>query len=133
MDRMDIQKYVRPVNFMDLSNDFTGTSSKELRERVEFARKIQQKRFENISGINCNAQMGNILIKEHCHLEDEGQKLLMLAYDRYNYSARAYHKYLKVARTFADLDASDKIRKKDVALALMARDLEKDGSVMTVL
>lgn len=133
MDRMDIQKYVRPVNFMDLSNDFTGTSSQELRERVEFARKIQQKRFENISGINCNAQMGNILIKEHCHLEDEGQKLLMLAYERYNYSARAYHKYLKVARTFADLDGSHKIRKKDVALALMARDLEKDGSVMTVL
>jgi len=133
MDRMDIQKYVRPVNFMDLSNGFTGISSKELRERVESARKIQQQRFEKIDGINCNAQMGNILIKEYCHLEDDGQRLLMLAYERYNYSARAYHKYLKVARTFADMESSAKIRKKDVALALMARDLEKDSSVMTVL
>lgn len=133
MDRMDIQKYVRPVNFMDLSSDFTGISSEQLRERVEFARKIQQKRFAKVDRINCNAQMGNILIKEHCQLEDEGHKLLMLAYERYKYSARAYHKYLKVARTFADMEASSKIRKKDIAMALMARDLEKDRAVMTVL
>jgi len=57
----------------------------------------------------------------------------MLAYERYKYSARAYHKYLKVARTFADMEASSKIRKKDIAMALMARDLEKDRAVMTVL
>lgn len=46
-----------------------------------------------------------------------------------------YHwsKYLKVARTFADMDGSDKIRKKDVASALMSRDLEKDRIIMTVL
>ena len=133
MDRMDIQKYVRPVDFMDLANDYQGATSESLRQRVEAARKIQQKRFAKIPGINCNSQMSNQLIKEHCILEDDGKKLLMLAYQRYQYSARAYHKYPKVARTFADMEASTKIRKKDVALAIMARDLEKDRAGMTVL
>lgn len=133
MDRMDIQKYVRPVDFIDLSNDYQGATSKNLRQRVEAARAIQRQRFINIKEINCNAQMGNQLIKEHCILEDEGKKLLMMAYQRYQYSARAYHKYLKVARTFADMDGSAKIRKKDVALAIMARDLEKDRAGLTVL
>jgi magnesium chelatase family protein len=133
MDRMDIQKYVRPVDFMDLSNDYQGVTSESLRQRVEAARKIQRQRFIKMDGINCNAQMGNQLIKEFCLLEDDGRKLLMMAYDRYQYSARAYHKYLKVARTFADMEASIKIRKKDVALAIMARDLEKDRAGLTVL
>lgn len=133
MDRMDIQKYVRPVDFMDLSNDYRGATSENLRQRVEAARKIQQQRFIKMNGINCNSQMGNQLIKEYCILEEEGKKLLMMAYERYQYSARAYHKYLKVARTFADMDGSVKIRKKDVALAIMARDLEKDRAGLTVL
>ncbi len=133
MDRMDIQKYVRAVDFMDLSNHSLGKSSKELRERVEFARDIQNKRFKNVSRVNCNAQMNNALIKEYCQLEAEGQKLLEMAYDRFNYSARTFHKFLKVARTFADLDGAEMIRKKDVAAALMSRDLEKDKSIMAVL
>lgn len=133
MDRMDIQKYVRSVDFMDLSNYSLGKSSKELRERVEFARAIQKKRFEKIEGVNCNAQMSNSLIKEFCHLEPGGQRLLELAYERFKYSARTFHKYLKVARTFADMEGADKIRQKDVAAALMSRDLEKDRAVMNVL
>lgn len=59
MDRIDIQKYVRPVDFMDLSNDNKGASSESLRQRVETARKIQQQRFAKMKGINCNSQMGN--------------------------------------------------------------------------
>lgn len=133
MDRMDIQKYVRPVDFINLSSYSMGKTSKELRERVEFARGIQQKRFEGIDKVSCNSQMSNSLIKEYCYLEPEGQKLMELAYDKFKYSARSFHKYLKVARTFADLEGSEKIRKKDIAAALMSRDLEKDRSVMAVL
>lgn len=133
MDRIDIQKYVRPVNFQKLSSNAMGKSSKELRERVEFARKIQKNRFEGVDKVNCNAQMNNALIKEYCHIEAEGQKLMELAYNKFKYSARTFHKYLKVARTFADMDGSEKIRKKDIAASLMSRDLEKDKSVMTVL
>ncbi len=133
MDRMDIQKYVRAVDFMALSNHSLGKSSRELRERVEFARGVQNKRFKNIPKVNCNAQMNNALIKEYCQLEGEGQKLLQMAYDKFNYSARTFHKFLKVARTFADMDESLMIRKKDIAAALMSRDLEKDRSIMAVL
>ena len=133
MDRMDIQKYVRPVDFMNLSSYSMGKSSKELRERVELARRIQKKRFEGVKNVNCNAQMSNSLIKEYCHIEAEGQKLMELTYNKFKYSARTFHKYLKIARTFADMDDSEKLRKKDIAAALMSRDLEKDKSVMTVL
>ena len=77
--------------------------------------------------------MSNSLIKEYCQLETEGQKLLELAYDRFGYSVRTFHKYLKVARTIADLDGSIKIRKQDIAKALLSRDLEKDRSSMTVI
>jgi len=133
MDRMDIQKYVQPVNFINLSEYAFGKSSSEFRERVEFARGIQKKRFKNIENVNCNAQMGHILIKEFCQLDAEGQRLLQVAHDRFKYSARTYYKYLKVARTFADLDSAENIRKKDVASALMARDMEKEKAGMMIL
>ncbi|MGB4440519.1 MAG: magnesium chelatase, partial [Sedimentibacter sp.] len=59
--------------------------------------------------------------------------VLQLAYDRFSYSARSFHKYLKVARTFADMEGSDKIRKKDILSALMARDLDKESMHMTIV
>lgn len=77
--------------------------------------------------------MNNALVKEYCEIETEGQKLLQLAYDHFKYSARSFHKYLKIARTFADLEESDRIRKKDIASALMARDMEKETAGLMVL
>ncbi|MGD9678715.1 MAG: YifB family Mg chelatase-like AAA ATPase [Vulcanibacillus sp.] len=132
-DRIDIQKYVQTVDFINLSNFSNKTSSSELRAKVEYARNIQNKRYEKLEKINCNAQMGQSLIKEYCTLEEDSRKVLQLAYDRFNYSARSFHKYLKVARTFADMDGSEKIRKKDILLALMARDLDKESMYMTVV
>lgn len=133
LDRMDIQRYVQPVKFKDLSQGNSGTMSNVLRQRVEFARKIQQERYKQINGVNCNAQMGHALVKEFCQLEAEGERLLHMAYDRYQYSARAFQKYLKIARTFADMEGSEKIRKKDIAAALMARDMERERATMSVL
>jgi magnesium chelatase family protein len=77
--------------------------------------------------------MGHALIKEFCELDAECQRLMQVAHDRFKYSARSYYKYLKVARTFADLDDAASIRKKDVASALMARDLEKEKAGMMVI
>lgn len=110
-----------------------GTSSKTLRERVETARKFQRKRFENISGINCNAQMTPAHIKEFCKLEEECIKMLQLAFERFSYSARSFHKFLKVARTFADLEECDSIRKSHIAKALLCRELDKEQSQMVVV
>ena len=133
LDRMDIQKYVQPVKFMELSGYKEGRSSLELKERVEVARKIQQERYKNIEHVNNNAQMTPALIKEFCELDEDGKKLLKLAYDRFQYSARTFHKFLKVSRTFADMNGSKKIRKQDVAAALLARDLDKEQSDMMVM
>ncbi|MEW5921534.1 MAG: YifB family Mg chelatase-like AAA ATPase [Bacillota bacterium] len=133
LDRMDIQKYVQPVNFLDLSGHSGGTSSAALRERVEYAREQQRKRFTGLARVNCNAQMTAAQVKEYCSLEGEGRRLLERAYERFHYSARAFHKFLKVARTFADLDGSPHLRRQDVAAALMARDMDREQAGMLVI
>ena len=114
LDRIDIQKYVHPVDFINLTGNNKGHTSAELRERVERAREIQRIRYKDLKGINCNAQMTSNLIKKYCQLNQESKALLKIAYDKYGYSARTYDKFLKVARTFADLDASPNIRKEDI-------------------
>jgi magnesium chelatase family protein len=133
LDRIDIQKFVLPVEFMKLSNYSKGASSVELKERVELARNIQKVRYKAVDVVNCNAQMTPALIEEFCKLEIDGQKLLSSAYDKFKYSARTYHKFLKLSRTFADLEGSENIRKKDVAKALMCRDLDKESALMVVV
>ena len=133
LDRIDIQKYVQPVDFIKLSDNSRGTSSSELRQKVEFARNIQRERYKNIENVNSNAEMTPSLIKEFCILEDESKKLLQLAFDRFKYSARTFHKFIKVARTFADLDGADNISKRHIAKALMCRDLDKEQVNMVVI
>jgi len=72
-------------------------------------------------------------VKEYCQLDEAGNKLLQLAYDKFRYSARTFHKFLKLARTFADLDGSATIRKQDVSGALLSRDLDKDQTRLLVV
>ena len=133
LDRIDIQKHVQPVDFIKLSDSSKGTSSSELREIVEFARNIQRERYKSIENINSNAEMTPALIKEFCILEDESKKLLQMAFDRFKYSARTFHKFLKVARTFADMDGAENINKRHIAKALMCRDLDKEQVNMVVI
>ena len=73
------------------------------------------------------------MIKKFCILDEDCSKLIQLAYERFRFSARSYHKYLKVARTFADMDGSQKIRKEDIVKALMSRDLDKEQADMIVV
>lgn len=133
LDRIDIQKYAQPVDFIDLSEYKFGKTSKELRERVELAREIQNERYKNIEKVNCNSEMTPDMIKEFCILNEECKKIIQLAYDRFKFSARSYHKYLKVARTFADMEKSEAIRKEDILKALISRDLDKEESKMIVV
>lgn len=133
LDRIDIQKYVHPVDFINLTGNNKGHTSAELRERVERAREIQRIRYKDLKGINCNAQMTSNLIKKYCQLNQESKALLKIAYDKYGYSARTYDKFLKVARTFADLDASPNIRKEDIMSVLLSRDLDKERTRMNII
>lgn len=133
MDRIDIQKYFRTVNVLDLTNDKKGPSSKDLANKVQVARDIQRKRYENIIGISCNAQMTPELIKEHCKLDEDSMKMLRLAFDKFQYSARTYHKFLRVARTFADMEGELNISKSHIIKALMCREIEKEQATMVVV
>lgn len=98
LDRMDVQKYVQAVDFFSLTSGHQGRSSKELQERVENARDIQKLRYSGFKGITCNAQMTSAMIQEYCQLDEGGKRLLQKAYERFQYSARTFHKFMKLAR-----------------------------------
>ena len=133
MDRIDIQKYVHPINFMDEFNEKDNISSKELREKIEEVRNIQKERYQNNEGINSNAQMNEKLINEYCELDEECKDIMKKSYEKYKFSARSYNKYLKVARTFADFEGHENIEKEDLLNSLSARDLEKEENNMLVI
>ena len=133
MDRIDIQKEVHPVDYFGLNEEPPAMSSAEIRMRVEKARKIQQIRYKNEDGINCNAQMSTSHIQKYCVLDDASLKLLKEASEEYGYSARVIHKLLRLARTSADLDGEENIRLTDVQKVLSCRDLDKSNSRMMVV
>ena len=80
-----------------------GESSAVIRARVEAAREVQAARFSKMDkeGILVNADMGPAEVQEFCPLDDEGVNLMLAAVKQMDLSARAYHRVLKMARTFA--------------------------------
>lgn len=130
LDRIDMQKYVNSINFFD--KNYETISSEEIRKRVTNARNIQQQRYRGTS-IGCNAELTPALLNKHCQIDAESEQLLKKAYNYYQYSGRTIHKFLKIARTFADLDASNSIRKKDVLVALQSRDLDREKQGLVIM
>ena len=127
LDRIDIQVEITPVPFEALSKNTLSESSAVIRERVVRARQIQEQRFANVPGIHCNAQMTPRLLQQYAVLDEQGKALLENAMDRLNLSARAYDRILKVARTIADLDASDAIQPMHIAEAIGYRSLDREN------
>lgn len=130
LERIDIQKSVAHVDYFELSDKTGGYTSTMLRERVEKAREIQQERFRDDKQVSCNAQMTTTMIQKYCKLDDECTRMLKSASDKYGYSARVIHKLLRLARTSADLDASESIRHEDITRVLRCRDLDVSSSKM---
>ncbi len=120
LDRIDLHVEVPRVEFEKLTSTSTSESSDNIRKRVEEARNRQTHRFKNIP-IETNAEMKNKELKEFCILNDASNELMRQAVTHMNLSARTYHRILKVARTIADLDASDNIQTEHVAEALQYR------------
>lgn len=127
LDRIDIHIEVTPVPFDKLANSEKAESSVNIRERVTKAREIQSKRFETFEGVHYNAQMGTKLIREFCDLDDHSKQLLKTAMERLNLSARAFDRILKVSRTIADLEESEKVCSSHIAEAIQYRSLDRDG------
>lgn len=132
LDRLDIQKFLGTVDFMKTELEVPSISSAEIKECVLKARKIQSERYKKIGRIRTNAQMESAEIIEYCQLDSEGTTVLQKAYERHRFSARTYHKILKIARTFADLEGSEHILKNHLVWALMARDLQKESDTQYI-
>ncbi len=126
LDRIDIHIEIIPVPFDKISDKAQGEPSKNIRQRVIGAREIQYTRFKDEDGIYCNAQMTPKLLAKYASPDTAGLELLKTAMDRFNLSARAYDRILKVSRTIADLDNSEKILPKHLAEAINYRNLDRE-------
>lgn len=125
LDRIDIQIEITPVPFKDISRSTQGESSASIRQRVIKARLIQEQRFNDCNGIHCNAQMSERMIHQYAEPDEAGINLLRTAMERLNLSARAYNRILKVARTIADLEASENVQPQHLAEAISYRNLDR--------
>jgi magnesium chelatase family protein len=125
LDRIDLHVEVPQVKFREISGDKTGESSAQIRERVIAARQRQQTRFANKPKITCNARMGPKELKEYCALDDGPKELLQMAMSELNFSARAYDRILKVARTIADLAGAEQVSGDHISEAIQYRSLDR--------
>jgi magnesium chelatase family protein len=90
------------------------------------ARFIQSERFNGREGLYSNAQMSSTMVREVCQISAAGQNLLKTAMNKLQLSARAYDRILKVARTIADLAASEDIKIEHLAEAIQYRSLDRE-------
>jgi len=123
LDRIDICAESGAVTYEELQERKGGESSAAIRRRIENARKIQKKRLKGC-GIYFNSSMNKAQIEESCSLGNEEQKFLKKVYENLGLSVRGYEKILKVSRTIADLDGSERIRKDHLAEAVGLRSME---------
>lgn len=125
LDRIDLHVEAPAVQFKELSDTIPAESSASIRERIIKARVLQRKRFAKNKKTTCNARMSHAQLKEHCNLDDEGNELLKTAMTELHFSARAYDRILKVARTIADLSGETSILPNHLLEALSYRNLDR--------
>ncbi len=123
LDRIDLQIHVDNVKYDDLVSTDTEEPSKNVRQRVNIARKIQRERFRE-EGIRTNAEMGERELKKYCQLSSEDEQLFKKSFEALRLSARGRSRILKVARTIADLDYSEQIQKKHLLEAISYRSFD---------
>lgn len=124
LDRLDIHVEVPAIKFDELSSKDNAEGSKEIKNRINKVRKIQQERYKDTK-ITCNARITSDLFHKTCSMTDQAQNLLKLAFDKMGLSARAYDRILKVARTIADMDNSDTIDSTHISEAVQYRSLDR--------
>jgi magnesium chelatase family protein len=124
LDRIDIQLDVPEVAFADIVSRAPAESSSAIRARVVLARERQAARFAG-RRVYANARMGPKEVKAFCRLPAEAEDLLEMAVTKLGFSARAYDRILKVARTIADLEGSDAIATPHVSEAVQYRMMDR--------
>jgi len=127
LDRIDIHIEVPSVKYEQLSNLEKGEPSASIRTRIVAARKIQQERYAKDRHVHCNSGMQPKHSRKYCRLSNEAAQLLKTAVAEMNFSARAYDRILKVARTIADLASEEQIGADHIAEAIQYRTLDRMG------
>ncbi|MDR2533708.1 MAG: YifB family Mg chelatase-like AAA ATPase [Tannerellaceae bacterium] len=127
LDRIDIQTEIVPVPFEKISSPRPSESSAAIRERVTAARAVQTARFKDAPGIYNNAQMPPQLLHEYVKPDSDSLSRLGAAMQKFNLSARAYDRILKVARTIADLAGSPCVTVTHIAEAISYRKLDRES------
>jgi magnesium chelatase family protein len=126
LDRIDIHVEVPRVPWQELASKESGESSEKVRQRVSLARRMQRERFKGArKGLYSNAQMTNRELEKFVPLSDDCMKLLQQAITKMGFSARAYHRIRKVARTIADLEAGENVLASHVREAIQYRSLDR--------
>lgn len=125
LDRIDIHIEVPNVPFRELSDTAPGTDSATMREQVQATREIQTRRFVDEPAM-VNGKMSPKQIRQHCQLQPEAESLLRTAMDEMGLSARAHDKILRVSRTIADLEQSDRIEAHHLSEAINFRTLDRN-------
>jgi magnesium chelatase family protein len=119
LGRIDLHIEVPAVAYKEMRGDAHGVSSDVMRERIGRARAAQQARG------HINSQLPPRLLRKLCNLDDAGERTIELAVRKMGLSARAHDRILKVARTVADLDASETVSAKHLAEAVQHRSLDR--------
>ena len=128
LDRIDIQIELPSLSYDELSaSSAPAESSAVIRERVARARRFALDRMQDAQGrgIWSNAQLDSAAIRKYCVMDASASALLKAAYERMGMSARGYDRIMRVARTIADMDASDIIKANHIAEAIQYRSLDK--------
>jgi len=125
LDRIDIHIEVPAVKYQDMTSVKPGESSEMIRDRVIKARKIQEERFKNIKEVYKNSDMGSKEIRKFCQLGSDSQAIMKNAMDKLGFTARTFDRIQKVARTIADLSASENIKPEHISEAIQYRSLDR--------
>jgi magnesium chelatase family protein len=125
LDRIDIHIEVPAVKYKELRGNGDVESSACVRSRVLRAREIQCVRYRGEKKLYANSQMPPRLIRQHCAISAEGEKLLESAIQRLGLSARAHDRILKVSRTIADLEGAESLLPKHLSEAIQYRTLDR--------
>ena len=120
LDRIDLCVELQPVDILHLQTKITGESSEQMRERIERARKMQEKRYAGTE-YRFNGDVSSADVDHYCSLGETEKNVMEQLYHTLELSARAYHRILKTARTIADLEEQENIAKEHLLEAACYR------------